>query len=157
MQIRTASLLLAVGLALGVALVPVRANEAAVVLPTVPELRQQIAGVKKDIGKLPAAQKVQVADAIARVESRLGGGNSYSVLSAEQQLDMVNDVALIRSARVSAENERVVCHRERAVGSNRISSICKTASEWAQLREVSRQQLHDTTSGACTGVGCGTN
>lgn len=125
-------------------------------LPTVPELREQLKSVKAALseGKLSPLQRDEAGRAIARIETRLQGSDRYSVLSAAEQVDMVNDVSLLNGLMAGAENERMVCRREKPLGSNRISSVCKTAGEWERLRAKSRTNLEDSINRACTNVGC---
>lgn len=152
-----ASLLLTASLALSLGLAAVHANEeASIALPTVPELRQQIQSAKATLsgGKFSPLQREEAARAIARIETRLQGSDRYSVLSQAEQVDMVNDVSLLHGLLANAEDERMVCRREKPVGSNRISSVCKSAAEWERLRAKSRTNLEDSINRACTNVGC---
>lgn len=41
--------------------------------------------------------------------------------------------------------ERMICKRERVVGSNRPQRICMTAKEWERTRDTSRDQMDRAT------------
>jgi hypothetical protein len=127
------------------------------VLPTVPELKQQIATVKTQLpGKrgISAADKQLVSGAIGRIERTLGDTTLYSSLSQSEQLSLVNDFTLIEGLYHGRGEQRMVCERSRRVGSNRINTTCKTAAQWEAERVQAREHLHTEAGRACTQVGC---
>ena len=45
------------------------------------------------------------------------------------------------------ERERMVCRRERVVGSNRPQRICMTQAQWDATRDQSRERFNEVTRG----------
>ena len=45
------------------------------------------------------------------------------------------------------EDSRIVCRRERVVGSNRPQKICLTRQQWQEQRDSSRQMMDRTSPG----------
>lgn len=52
------------------------------------------------------------------------------------------------SAAGEADEDRVICRRERVVGSNRPQRVCMTRREWTRSSETSQEQLRDIRGGA---------
>jgi hypothetical protein len=126
-------------------------------LPTIPELRQQLTDLKHDLPgdtRLNANKKVEIQDAIARIEQRIQGRDTYGSMDDAQRNDMVNDVSLIHFALVNKDDDRLICKRERAIGSNRITSTCATAAQWEEARKRSQEAL-EAQSRACNQGACG--
>lgn len=150
------SLALAGGLALSTLVGAARAE--GVTLPTIPELRQQISDLQRDLPgdiKLDAAKKADIQAAIARIEQRIQGRDTYASMNDNEREAMVNDVGLIHAALANRDDDRLICKRDRAVGSNRITSTCATAAQWEAARKRAQEQL-DAQSRACNQAGsCG--
>ena len=153
MKLRFSALLALSLFASGLAL----AADAEISLPTIPELRQQLATVKQELPNkrgVSASDKTQVANAIERIESTLGDATLYSSLSQAQQTAIVNDFGLVEGVYHNRGDQRMVCERSRTIGSNRLQTTCKTAAQWEAIRVRSRQDLDSAAGRACTGPGC---
>ncbi len=151
-----ASLALAGLLAIGSAALTASAEDS-VSLPTIPELRQQLSQLQRDLPgdrKLSAEKKTEVQEAMARIEQRIQGRDIYASMSDSERTAMVNDVSLIHFALASKDDDRLICKQERKIGSNRMSSTCATAAQWEEAQRRAREEL-ERNSGACTGGGCG--
>lgn len=132
-------------------------QNSAVSLPTVPELRKQVLTVKSRLAtdrKISASDREKISGAVNRIEMNLGDTQLYSSLSAEVQVEIINDVSLIEGIATDRGDDRLVCKRGKTVGSNRISSVCHTAAHWAELRASSEEAVRREDNRACTTVGC---
>lgn len=49
--------------------------------------------------------------------------------------------AVSESGTSSTDNQRLICRRERVVGSNRAQRICQTRQQWAEQSDQSRQMM----------------
>ena len=66
-----------------------------------------------------------------------------------------NTLEWIEAAINDSDDDRLVCRRERRIGSNRMTRVCKTVAQIEFERERARSQLLDR--GACVdlgGAGC---
>lgn len=133
------------------------AADAELSLPTIPELRQQLATVKQELPNkrgVSENEKIQVSNAISRIESTLGDATLYSSLSQSQQTAIVNDFGLVEGVYHNRGDQRMVCERTKPVGSNRFQTNCKTAAQWEAIRKRSREQMEAESGRACTQMGC---
>lgn len=71
-----------------------------------------------------------------RTPDELGPGEQEAVASA---------LAAIEAAVARAEGERVVCRRERVLGSNRKVRVCKTVAQMEREREAARDSMGSPT------------
>lgn len=51
------------------------------------------------------------------------------------------------TARAMNDPERVICRRERVVGTNRPQRVCMTAREWEVVRDASRETMNRSERG----------
>lgn len=138
-------LLLALLLAIFPYLPALASDDAALALPTIPELRKQMDSLKTNPSTVPANKRSEVAYAIKRIENNLGDSTSYQELDARAHTEIVNDVALVQSV-VAQQEERLICKRERRLGTNRLESICKTKSQWEAFRNAAQDTLRNEPS-----------
>lgn len=152
-----ASLALAGLLAIG-AVATAAAAEDSLSLPTIPELRQQLSQLQRDLPgdrALSADKKSEISAAMARIEQRIQGRDTYGSMDDAQRTEMVNDVSLIHFALANQDEDRLICKQERKIGSNRMSSTCATAAQWEEARKRSQEAL-DAQGRACNQTGsCG--
>lgn len=152
-----ASLALAGLLAIG-AVATAAAAEDSLSLPTIPELRQQLSQLQRDLPgdrALSADKKSEISAAMARIEQRIQGRDTYGSMDDAQRTEMVNDVSLIHFALANKDDDRLICKQERKIGSNRMSSTCATAAQWEEARKRSQEAL-DAQGRACNQTGsCG--
>ena len=127
-------------------------------LPTIPELRQQLSRLQHDLPgdtSLDAGKKAEIQAAMARIEQRIEGRDTYGSMDDSQRTEMVNDVSLIHFALAHKDDDRLICKQERRIGSNRMTSTCATAAQWEEARKRSQEAL-DSQSRACNLAGsCG--
>ena len=87
--------------------------------------------------------RAEVRNALTRISDALRqAGGSVDQLSADSKTKVFNDQELINTILTSArEDSRMVCTREKKVGSHRTTSICKTVAERRRDMEESQGAL----------------
>jgi hypothetical protein len=85
----------------------------------------------------------------------LDGKESTDDLPERARIEAFNTLEWIEATLNKEDDQRMVCVRERTIGSNRVTRTCRTEAQWAEARERAREQM--LKGGACTdlgGVGC---
>lgn len=62
-------------------------------------------------------------------------------LEPDRQVEAANLLSSIKAVATNAEDERMVCTRERKVGSNFTKRVCRTVAEMRREREATRDAL----------------
>lgn len=84
----------------------------------------------------------KVADALQRMEALMHGEPDAAKLKEADKVQLFNDQELINTVLTKARaDSRVVCKREKTVGSHRAVSQCLTVAERRKIREQSFEIL----------------
>ena len=144
---------------------PAAASEAAAPQPTRDDILNQqrelradviaAEGAFKDLTQVERDDLVKVQD---RVIALLEANASIDDLNADQRLALFNDIQYVIAAVKHAEDNRKVCERTRAIGSNRYQVVCMTALEYQRNQDRTRNSLRrgqmcNTSAAACTSGG----
>jgi len=85
----------------------------------------------------------RVREALGRINGALENANGHP-LTPEAQVQAFNDQETVNTLLTSAkEDSRVVCERERQMGSNRVTSKCMTIAERRRVREQGQKATQD--------------
>jgi hypothetical protein len=112
------------------------------------------AGVQAGTGRykdMPARTKEELLSRQSELLAVVDGKRSSDDLSEKERLQVFNNLEWIEAAINNAEDERMVCNREKTLGSNRAQKVCKTV---AQIREEKEEARRNLNSGCAGGV-CG--
>lgn len=91
--------------------------------------------------EISAADRAEVVSALDRMEDLLGG-RPVSALSEAEKVALMNDQSLVNTRLTqAAEDSRLVCRREAAVGSRLQRSQCLTVAQRRRQREQSQDAL----------------
>lgn len=71
----------------------------------------------------------------------ISGKSSVDELSDSQRMNAFNTLEWIQAAINNEEDERLVCHRERTIGSQRVTRVCRTAAEERRFLEEARDRM----------------
>ncbi|MCH1908532.1 hypothetical protein MKP15_07045 [Stenotrophomonas sp. Y6] len=93
--------------------------------------------------EISAENRARVVDALGRIDALLGTGG-HANLPEKDKIAVFNDQDLVNTLLTQArEDSRLVCRRERPVGSNRPQNICITVAARRQARENGADALRD--------------
>ncbi len=96
--------------------------------------------------EITAEDRSAVLAALERIDQKLVN-KAGSVLSETDKLAVFNDQELVNSLLVRArEDSRLICRRERPVGSNRPQNICISVAQRREARENARDLMHNQVS-----------
>ncbi len=96
--------------------------------------------------ELPAQTRSQLLE---RQKALLGliEGRSYEQLDEQQRLQATQEIAWIDGIAKQAADERLVCERTKAIGSNRTERVCKSARQRREERETARDAMQNGNRG----------
>jgi len=85
----------------------------------------------------------RVREALGRIQGAIEKANGQP-LTPEAENQAFNDQEIVNTLLTQAkEDSRLVCERERQMGSNRVTSRCMTVAERARLREQAQKANRD--------------
>jgi len=101
-----------------------------------------LAGGEK-YAEISPGDATKVKEALGRMSSQLARGDgTVDALSAEQRVAVLNDQELINAILTHAgEESRLVCKREKPVGTRRAITHCITVAERRRHREEAQNEL----------------
>lgn len=111
-------------------------------------------GVQAGTGRykdMPQKTKDELLSRQAEVLAIVDGKTSAEELDENERLLVFNNLEWIEAAINNAEDERMICTREKTLGSNRAQRICKTARQLEEEREYARMNKN---MGCAAGI-CG--
>ena len=73
----------------------------------------------------------------------LDGKERSTELPQEQQMELFNSLEAISAIINKAEDERMICRRERTVGSRMATNVCRTVGERRSAQEEARDAMTD--------------
>ena len=88
-----------------------------------------------DIAKMKRAQD--------NVFSMLSGVDSLDQLNLDQKTSLSNSLDVIKATLLSDEGNRLICHRERKIGTNIVAKRCETVAERNQHAKESQEQMRE--------------
>ncbi|MNM79706.1 hypothetical protein D3C81_916480 [compost metagenome] len=104
------------------------------------QVRADLAG--ETYGEITQDDKRKVNAALQRLDAALADGADINSLNEAEKVQVFNDQELINTVLMKARaDSRVVCKREKTVGSHRAVSQCLTVAERRRLREESFELL----------------
>lgn len=113
------------------------------------ELRQKVLAGKGAYKDIDAEVRLDLLDKQETVMRLLEGRKSTSELTPPDQVALVNTLGIIAAIVEKAEDERMVCRREKMTGSNRPETICKTVAQLRQEREEADKFLTSPRNASC--------
>jgi len=113
-------------------------------------------GDGKTYSEISPDDRQKVTSSLNRISGLLGGAESVNQLSEQTKVEVFNEQEVINTLLTEArEDSRVVCTREKKVGSHRTTNTCKTVAERRRDMEESQGALRRNMRVACVpGVSC---
>ncbi len=103
-------------------------------------------GAFKDMYESDREQLIKKQD---RLLELLAGRNDINQLNADERIELYNTLQLVNGIVAKAEDDRKICERTRAVGSNRFQLACITAKQQRENRDNAKSALAKAQN--CTG------
>ena len=101
-------------------------------------------GDGKTYSEISSGDRQKVTVALDRISSLLGGAGSVEQLSEAAKVEVFNQQELVNTVLTQAhEDSRLVCTREKKVGSHRTTNNCMTVAERRRAREESENALRN--------------
>jgi hypothetical protein len=108
-------------------------------------IRIDIQDKKNGWDAISEEKRAQVIKNQDRVLQLLEGKKSASELTNAEQIEVINALESINAVARNAEDERMVCRRERATGSNSKTRVCKTVAQMRLERESAVKTMTNST------------
>lgn len=105
-----------------------------------PALRSQLQTGSGEIGKLPQAQRDELLARQAEMLATLEGKRSAAELTPEEQLAVRSTLDAIADGQQGGADHQV-CRREKRIGTNMSTRVCRTVAQLRIEREQSRDRL----------------
>jgi hypothetical protein len=101
-------------------------------------------GDGKTYSEISANDRQRVTASLSRISSLLGGAGSVEELPGATRVEVFNEQELVNTVLTQArEDSRLVCTREKKVGSHRTTNNCMTVAERRRAREQSQDALRN--------------
>ncbi|KAF1702002.1 hypothetical protein CSC66_12190 [Pseudoxanthomonas kaohsiungensis] len=110
----------------------------------------------KTYAEISVQDRQKVTGSLNRISGLLGDAQSVDQLPQATKVEVFNEQELINTVLTQArEDSRLVCTREKKVGSHRTTNTCKTVAERRRDQEESQNALRRNMRVACVpGVSC---
>ena len=103
--------------------------------------------------EITAENRGRVVDALERMSLLVGDGSIES-LSPEKKVEVFNDQELVNNLLTEArEDSRLICRREKTLGSQMASTQCFTVAERERMKQSSQSYLRSAQSGKDVKIG----
>ena len=106
------------------------------------QLRAQVVAKQGGFKDLSQGERDELTAVQDRVLALLKPVKSIEELNADQRLTLFNDLQRVAAMAKNAEDNRKVCERTRAVGSNRYTVVCMTALEYERNKARAQDQMN---------------
>lgn len=94
--------------------------------------------------EIKARDREQVSTALQRIATALTSAGTVEALDDKEKADVFNDQELVNNILTQAgEDSRLVCRREKRVGSHRVTTQCTTVGQRRREAEESQKALRD--------------
>lgn len=115
-----------------------------------PEYREAVEAELRSgerFAEISAADREEARAILERMDQALAGVASVDALSPEAKVDLFNDQEALRVLLEQAEKDsRMICRREKVLGSNMPRSVCMTVAERRRRTEEGQAFLRHQTS-----------
>jgi hypothetical protein len=105
------------------------------------EIRGDVQAPRNGWDALPQEKRSEVLRDQDRLFQLLQDKQTIGDLAPDRQVEAANLLSSIKAIATNAEDERMVCTRERKVGSNFTQRVCRTVAEMRREREAARDGL----------------
>ncbi len=110
----------------------------------------QVSAIEKaidseDYSEIAREDKTNLQQALGRIQTRLGDQERVDQLDPQGRAEILKDQDVVNTILARAwSDSRMVCSRERTVGSNMAKRVCTTAAQRRRIDEASRRSFEDS-------------
>jgi len=105
------------------------------------QIRADVVAGKGRYANIPNQKRSELMAKQDELIVLLEGKQSSAELSQDQYVAAFNKLEWIEATVNNTDGERMICTREKTLGSNRTTRVCRTAAQLEEQREYARQQL----------------
>lgn len=119
------------------------------------QIRADVQAAKGRYAEMPADKRQALLAKQSELLKLIEGKQNDDQLTRSEQMQAFNTLEWIEATINNAEDERMICTRERPTGSNRTQSVCKTVAQRREDKERARLlNLDDVRPDACNDGTC---
>jgi len=105
------------------------------------QIRTDVVAGKGRYANIPNQKRSELMAKQDELIVLLEGKQSSAELSEDQYVAAFNRLEWIEATVNNTDGERMICTREKTLGSNRTTRVCRTAAQMEEQREFARQQM----------------
>ena len=105
------------------------------------QIRDDVMAQKGRYKDMSSDTRVELLSKQAALLTMLEGKRSAADLTAEQKMQAFNTLEWIEAAINNADDERLVCRREKPLGSTRTTRVCRTVAQEREAQERAREEM----------------
>ncbi len=96
------------------------------------------------LAEMPITARDEVRSILARMDERLAGVSRVEDLPESERVKLFNDQSRLQVLLGQAEaDSRLVCRREKTLGSNRTRTVCQTVAQIRRQSEASQNAMRE--------------
>lgn len=116
------------------------------------QIRSDVMTKNGRYAKMPETKREELLSKQSQLLKMFEGKQSADELTTDQRMQAFNTLEWIEATINNEDDNRMVCTRERTIGSNRVTRVCRTPEQVREARERARDQMMDR--GACGDASC---
>jgi hypothetical protein len=133
--------LLASALVIGVAQAEQRPLEVSKIVSQQQQIRTELMARSGRYKNMPDAKRDELLSKQQRLLAMLEGKQTSADLTDDERISAFNTLEWIEAAINNTDDERMVCRRERTLGSQRVNQNCRTQAQMREDRERARDEM----------------
>ena len=107
------------------------------------DLRSKLDNPTGEYSRFSEADIAKMKRAQDNVFSMLSGVDSLDQLDLDQKTSLSNSLDMIKATLLSDEGNRLICYRERKIGTNIVSKRCETVAERNARAKEAQEQMRE--------------
>lgn len=107
------------------------------------EIRKDAVAGTGRYASLPSATRAELISRQDGLLRMLEGKRTTDDLNEVERTEVFNALEWIEAALNEKPEERIVCRRERTIGSNRLTKVCRTVAEEQRQKDEAQRRMRD--------------
>ena len=113
------------------------------ILTTQKDLRAKLDNPTGEYSRFSEADIAKMKRAQDSVFTMLSGVDSLDQLNLDQKTSLSNSLDVIKATLLADEGNRLICHRERKIGTNIVAKRCETVAEREARAKAAQEQMRE--------------